>query len=228
MTRAALGESAWPEVAAATLLMPLGALEQHGPHLPIDTDTRIASAVSFRAAARLENAAVVAPALTFGASGEHQDFPGTISIGSTALEALLVELVRSATRTFPRVVLICGHGGNADGMTAALGRLHSEGRDVVGWFCAVPGGDAHAGRAETSLLLAIAPELVRPAPWPVGTTDSLVTLLPRLRAVGVREVSPNGILGNPAGASTAEGARLLDLLAGRLARLVSSTGRCSA
>lgn len=228
MTLTALGETCWPEVAAATVLVPLGALEQHGPHLPLDTDTRIATAVCERAATQIGGAAVVAPALAYGASGEHEGFPGTISIGTTVLGAVLVELVRSASRTFSRVVLVCGHGGNAEGMGAALDRLRSERRNVVGWFCAVPGGDAHAGRTETSLLLAIAPQLVRPMPWPVGATDSLAALLPRLRAVGVRPVSPNGILGNPHGASAAEGAGHLNLLAGRLATLVSSTGQRSA
>ena len=161
--------------------------------------------------------------VAYGASGEHEGFPGTISIGSAALTTLLVELVRSASRTFSRVVLVCGHGGNSDGVGAALARLRHERRDVVSWFGAVPAGDAHAGRTETSLLLAIAPSLVRPEPWQAGATEPIAELMPALRAVGVRQVSPNGVLGDPAGATAAEGERLLDLLAGRLAELLTLT-----
>jgi creatinine amidohydrolase len=226
---ARLAQACWPEVAAGrTLLMPLGSLEQHGPHLPLDTDTRIAEALAIRAARRAGQPAVVAPVLPYGASGEHEDFPGTISLGTTALAAALVELVRSATRTFSRVVLVSAHGGNLDGVQAALAVLRDEQRDAVAWFPAVPAGDAHAGRTETSLLLAIAPHLVRPKPWDAGPAEPIAELLPRLRAVGVRPVSPNGVLGDPAGATADEGERLLDLLADQVARLASPPTACSA
>lgn len=221
MTRAALlAEASWPEVPAGrTLLLPLGSLEQHGPHLPLDTDTRIAEAVTARAGQRATYPTVVAPALPYGASGEHEGFAGTVSLGSAALAAVLVELIRSATRTFSRVVLVSAHGGNLDGVRAALAVLREERRDAVGWFPAVPDGDAHAGQTETSLLLAIAPHLVRRPPWAAGRTEPIADLLPRLRAMGVRAVSPNGVLGAPAGATAEEGERLLDLLADQVARL---------
>jgi mycofactocin precursor peptide peptidase len=209
---ARLGTAYWPEVQASTLLVPLGSVEQHGPHLPLDTDTRIAVAVATRAATAAGADTMVAPALAYGASGEHEGFPGTISIGSTALSTVLIELVRSATRTFPRLVLVSGHGGNLDGVRTALQALHAESRTVVACFPAVPGGDAHAGRTETSLLLAIAPDVVRGPPWIIGATEPLAGLMPRLRSEGVAGVSPNGVLGNPAGASAAEGERLLDRL----------------
>ncbi len=140
MTVAALlAEACWPEVAAGTtLLLPLGSLEQHGPHLPLDTDTRIAEALAVRAAGRAAYPTFVAPVLPYGASGEHEGFPGTVSLGSSALTAVLVELIRSATRTFPRVVLVSAHGGNLDGVQAALAILRQERRDAVGWFPAVP------------------------------------------------------------------------------------------
>ena len=86
-----------PEVAdagARVLILPLGSCEQHGPHLPLDTDTRIAVALAHGiAAARTD--AVVAPAVAFGSSGEHEGFAGTLSVGTEALRLLLVELVRS-------------------------------------------------------------------------------------------------------------------------------------
>ncbi|MGV1007540.1 MAG: mycofactocin biosynthesis peptidyl-dipeptidase MftE [Dermatophilaceae bacterium] len=215
-----LATACWPEVATgATLLLPLGSLEQHGPHLPLDTDSRIAEALACRAAQDAAYPTVVAPVLPYGASGEHEGFPGTVSLGTTALASVLVELVRSATRTFPRVVLVSAHGGNLDGVRAALAILQHEQRDAVGWFPALPAGDAHAGRTETAMLLAIAPGLVRPAPWASGSTEPIAALLPRLRAGGVGSVSPNGVLGDPAGASAEEGERLLDVLATQVALL---------
>src|SRR4030081_1452778 len=78
------------------LAVPLGSTEQHGPHLPLDTDTRIATALAAGLARRRDDG-VVAPALPYGASGEHAGFPGTLSVGTPALELLLVELVRSAS-----------------------------------------------------------------------------------------------------------------------------------
>src|SRR5512144_965995 len=111
--RLTLGDAPWPDVRDAVLLVPLGSLEQHGPHLPLDTDTRIAVAVARDAAIRLPGT-VVAPALVYGASGEHEAFPGTVSVGTAALAHGLVELARSATRAFARGVVVNGHGGNLD------------------------------------------------------------------------------------------------------------------
>lgn len=218
---ARLGTAYWPEVQASTLLVPLGSVEQHGPHLPLDTDTRIAVAVATRAATAAGADTMVAPALAYGASGEHEGFPGTISIGSTALSTVLIELVRSATRTFPRLVLVSGHGGNLDGVRTALQALHAESRTVVACFPAVPGGDAHAGRTETSLLLAVDPDRVRPDAAEAGDARPLEVLLPELRAGGVRSVSPNGVLGDPAGAGADEGRALLRDAADDLARTVA-------
>jgi len=206
--------------AGALLAVPVGATEQHGPHLPLSTDTDLAVALC----ARLVGArpgVLAAPPLAYGGSGEHEDFPGTLSIGTEAVELLLVELCRSATRTFSRVLLVSTHGGNAGAVRRAEQRLRAESRDVLAWLPAWE-GDAHAGRAETSLELALAPDRVRPGRAEAGNTRPLAELMPELRRSGVRAVSPNGVLGDPAGASAAEGAALLGRLCADLLAAVDA------
>jgi creatinine amidohydrolase len=203
------------------VLIPLGSTEQHGPHLPLDTDTRIASAVAAAVAARHEHVAV-APALAYGASGEHQGFAGTLSIGQAALELVLVELVRSIGPEVSRAILVNGHGGNVEAIGRAVATLDREQRPVDVWSPRLEGGDTHAGRVETSLLLALAPEVVRLDRAEAGVTTPLTELLPALRAGGLAAVTPNGVLGDPTGASAAEGRTLLASMVEDLDRLVGS------
>jgi mycofactocin precursor peptide peptidase len=211
-----LAGAVWPELTGAPLLVvPLGSVEQHGPHLPLGTDAAVAGAVA-EAAAGLLDGALLAPALPYGASGEHEDFPGTISLGTEALTGLLVEYGRSACRWAGRVLIVNGHGGNLDALRAAGTVLRSERRDVAWFPCGVPDGDAHAGRTETSLMLHVEPGSVRAARAVRGETAPIASLLPRLRAQGVRAVSPTGVLGDPTGATAEEGAALLDGLVDRL------------
>ena len=207
MTR--LADLTWPqarEVRDAVLVVPVGSTEQHGPHLALSTDTDIATALAHRVAASRADV-VVAPALPYGASGEHAGFAGTLSIGQAALELVVVELVRSATTSFRRVLVLSGHGGNAEPLARAAALLQQEGRDARVWSPRWR-GDAHAGRTETSVQLALRPDLVGPARQ-AGATGSLVSLLPELRRSGVLGVSANGVLGDPAGADAGEGERLL-------------------
>jgi len=220
-----LAGATWPQVEAtggrSVLAVPLGSLEQHGPHLPLDTDTRIAVAVASGLAARRRGVAV-APALAYGASGEHAGFPGTLLVGHEVLGRLLVELVRSARRSFAGVVLVSAHGGNEDALAAASRRCAADGDDVLVWRAVTHGGDAHAGRTETSLMLALDPGAVRSELAEPGCTEPLGTMLPRLRAEGVRPVSSNGVLGDPAGASAEEGVALLGALVTDLVAAVDS------
>lgn len=215
-----LGDVAWTDVAErpGILLVPVGSCEQHGPHLPLDTDTRIAVAVAERVAA-IRPTVRVAPALTYGASGEHAEFPGTLSLGSDVMATVLIELVRSADWA-DAVVFVNGHGGNADAVRRAQNVLQGEGREVRSWAPALEHSDAHAGRTETSILLALAPDVVHVERAERGVVTPLTELLPVLRANGVRAVSANGILGDPTGASVEEGQRLLDELTASLAALV--------
>jgi len=216
-----LGSQVWNEVDAAShLLVPLGSTEQHGPHLPLDTDARIAEAIAQRAGDTL--GATVAPVLAFGASGEHAGFAGTLSIGTEVLQLVVVELARSASLTFSRVTFVNGHGGNHQGVSAAISQLVAEGHSVTSWSPRIPGGDAHAGRTETSLMLAIAPQTVRLASAEAGNAAPLTELIGDLRSGGVQAVSPNGVLGDPAGASAVEGEALLAQLVGDLVSSLSS------
>jgi mycofactocin system creatininase family protein len=220
-----LGRATWCQVEASArghvLALPLGSLEQHGPHLPLDTDTRIASGVAAGLVERLEWVAM-APALAYGASGEHATFPGTLLVGHRVLADLVTELVRSARSAFRGVVVINAHGGNEEALQLLRDRSAKEGDDVLVWSATVSGGDAHAGRTETSLMLAIDPGAVHLELAQAGRTEPIGDLLPRLRAEGVRPVSSNGVLGDPAGASDGEGRALLDQLVTGLTARVSS------
>jgi creatinine amidohydrolase len=208
-------EAAGLAAAGALLAVPLGSTEQHGPHLALSTDTDLAVALC----ARLSRAGppgagpgiVVAPPLAYGSSGEHQDFAGTLSIGQAALELVLVELGRSATQAFRRILLVSAHGGNAETVRRAEQRLRAEARDVRAWLASW-NGDAHAGRTETSLQLALAPGQVRLDRAEAGDVRPIADLLPLLRASSVGAVSPNGVLGDPAGATAAEGEAVLTAL----------------
>ncbi|CAO5172460.1 Mycofactocin precursor peptide peptidase [Frankia sp. AiPs1] len=243
-----LGDSTWPDLEGRRpiLVLPVGSTEQHGPHLPLDTDMRVAMAVSLGLADRL-TPLLVAPALPFGASGEHAGFPGTLSLGTEVLARVMIEIVRSADDTASGVVLVNGHGGNLEGLRQATSVLGAEGRRVLLWAPTAalaraarpprpatprasdpatltglaapadpagrPGpagtmsvaGDLHAGRTETSLLLHLAPQHVRLDRATAGPVPSLDALV----AHGVAALSSSGVLGDPTGASAAEGACLL-------------------
>lgn len=209
----ALGSLAWPEAderAAGTVIaLPVGSTEQHGPHLPLSTDTDIAVALAERLAARVPSV-LVAPAVPFGSSGEHAGFGGTLSIGQEALEHLLVELGRSAD-AFRGVIIVSAHGGNAAPVRRAVELLISEGRRVASW--SPPAGDpadTHAGCLETSLMLEIAPALVSVDRAVAGDRRPLAEILPELRRRGVASVSASGVLGDPTGASAEAGRAALD------------------
>jgi len=218
-----LSDATWPELdgdaARLILAVPLGSTEQHGPHLPLSTDTDIAVALADRLAAA-RPAVVVAPAIAYGSSGEHAGFAGTLSIGQDALESMVIELVRSAD-AFAGVVLVCAHGGNSEPVGRAVTTLQGEGRRVAAWL---PRSyeDAHAGRSETSMLLALDAGRVRMDAARPRVTTPLPELMGALRSGGVRAVSANGVLGDPTGASAEEGCGLLDALVSELVECVDS------
>lgn len=193
--------------ARTVLAVPLGATEQHGPQLPLDTDTAIATELCHRLAQRMPGI-VVAPAVPYGSSGEHAGFPGTLSIGQAVLIQLVVELVRSADE-FAGVVIVSGHGGNLEPLRAAVHQLTKEQRRVLTWLPTGPADDSHAGHTETSVMLRLRPDDVAIEHAEPGNTEPLPRLMDRLYLAGVAGVSPNGVLGDPTGADPATGEALL-------------------
>jgi mycofactocin precursor peptide peptidase len=214
-----LADRAWPEVeqraaAGAVLAVPLGATEQHGPHLPLSTDTDIAIALCRRLASARPDV-LIAPVVAYGSSGEHDGFAGTLSIGQAATEQLVLELGRSATKTFRHVLFVSAHGGNAAPVGRAVAALRSSSRDVA-LFQPRWDGDPHAGHHETALLLALDPARVRMDRAVPGDPRPLAALMPQLAAYGVRAVSETGVLGDPTTATVPQGIALLDDLAAQL------------
>lgn len=172
----------WKEIEAldkesGVVILPIGAIEQHGPHLPVITDTLIVTHILEATLQRLpeEVRAWALPAVNYGKSNEHIAFPGTITLSLSTVTALLHDIATSLKRAgFRRLALINGHGGNV----AVLEATARDIRAATGLmcFCLQPAllVDApfaisaqekrlgiHAGELETSMLLAIAPELVK-------------------------------------------------------------------
>jgi creatinine amidohydrolase len=231
-----------PERAVA--LLPVAAIEQHGPHLPLATDAIINDAVVRAALPRVPAAAalLVLPAQTVGLSPEHASFAGTLSIRDATLLDAWTDIGRSVARAGVRKLIVFNtHGGQKTLVDLVAMRLRSElGMLVVRAtyfsFGAPPGlfdageaaHDIHGGEVETSLLLHLRPELVRTAALADfrGLPHELAerrTLLGAEKPVGIgwraEDLHPSGACGNAAKADAARGAQHLSYLADRLAAL---------
>ena len=209
------------DVGRPIVLVPVGSFEQHGPHLPPDTDTVIAVALCREAARRMAGL-IVTPPIGIGASGEHAGFTATLSVGTRVLADALVEIGRSADWS-RCVVFVNGHGGNSEAIAIARTTLEHEKRAVRFWSPRLPvDGDAHAGRVETSLMLAIDPGSVRTDLMRAGNATPLVDIIDDMRAHGVRGVSANGVLGDPTSSTTEEGRRIFDTWSSDLCGFIGS------
>lgn len=230
----------WPEIRREieggrdTVVVAFGAIEQHGHHLPLGTDSMLGDELSRRLAERLD--AFRAPTVRIGSSRHHLAFPGTMSISEDTFQAVVGDLVRGwAGHGFRRIVLLPTHGGNFAPLTAALERLEPlDGVQVIGIGdlgllvqatlglgaeLGVPAseGGLHAGQWETSMMLAVRPELVKMDHAVAGYTGDLESGLPRFMNEGVHVLTDTGVIGDPANASAEHGRlyveRLLDLAA---------------
>lgn len=198
------------EIPGEILVIPVGSWEQHGPHLPFDTDTRIAHTLAERLIQKFPQFQL-GPAITVSASGEHAGFPGTLSIGTETTAQLLIEIARSATWS-TGIVFINGHGGNHDAVHLARRICIDEGRRVLFWSPLTHDDrDTHAGHSETSVMMVVAPDTVRVDRLEAGAQAPLAEILPLLRTSGVIGVSPNGILGDPRNANSTDGQRLFNI-----------------
>ena len=212
----------WTDIAQrACVIVPVGSFEQHGPHLPLDTDTQIALYLSESLSAH-QTQIVVAPAIAITASGEHAGFPGTISIGTEALSTVFVELVRSCDWALG-VIFVHGHGGNLEATHIASQVLQHENRNFAHWWPRIVQADAHAGRTETSMMLAINPDAVRIDRLSVGNIQPISEIQSELRNHGVKSVSPNGVLGDARLASAEIGKEIMHTLVSDLHDFVNTT-----
>jgi mycofactocin precursor peptide peptidase len=209
-----LGARTWTEIDEPIVVVPVGSCEQHGPHLPLDTDTIIATALARDLVTRRDDC-VLAPPLSITASGEHQGFPGTLSIGTEIMAGVVIELARSADWA-DGIVFVNGHGGNVTAMHRAADVFEHEGREVLVWWPHLPDGDPHAGLTETSLMLAIDPDRVRFDLAEAGPIPAMADLV----RLGVRPLSPSGVLGDPTGATADGGVAIFRRLADHLAAAV--------
>lgn len=219
------------------VLIPIGAHEQHGPALPVSTDTLTAQVLSTLAGTLLTPRVAVAPAVPWGVSWHHQGRAGTLSLREETLIAIVVDLIDSLVRQgVQRVVLVNTHGGNRAALTIAAERAKRE----MGIPLVVPlyaytfleaaasdvlGADAigHAGGDEASAILAIRPELVDQERLENPSVHTDVRLLDRLVAaaggslpVMMHKVADRGATGDSSGATTAAGHEILGKAASSL------------
>lgn len=236
----ALRRLTWPELEAlvrsghTTAVLPLGSTEQHGPHLPFDTDTRVAEALADRLCALIPEA-IRLPTIALGCSSEHLEFPGTLSLAPATLTAVLEDVARSLRGAgFHRMFVFSAHGGNLAALAEALPRLRDSAapltvdaftdlarlsetlrRESAGLGVSAEASGHHAGELETSILLAIDRSVVRERQLVPGfvepTDDPQALFYPSLRPHAA-----NGTVGDPTRANPARGERYLEAWTGLL------------
>lgn len=245
----------WTDIAAMSdpadvlILQPIGAIEQHGPHLPLVVDSAIATMVLGQALEQLDTAipAYSLPPLYYGKSNEHWHFPGTITLSAQTLLAVIKEVAESLYRAgFRKFVLVNAHGGQPQVLEIAARDLHQTYPDLMVFplgLWSVPNCAGalfseleltlgiHAGASETSLMLALLPDQVRmdqaQAEYPQNLPDnSLLTMEGALPFAWVtRDLSSSGVLGDPTGSTAAQGHQLLDSLVAGWVRVLEDVYR---
>ncbi len=229
----------WPDIKSAieggftTIIIGVGSTEQHGPHLPLKTDSAIADAVVIRVAMKLKNC-LVAPTIRVGCSEHHLAFPGTISLQPSTLESIMLDYVESLHRHgFKTIIFIPTHGGNFSTVQRAIDNLKKkhpdleilEITDLFGFIEPMYNiaeqagltrdeGGAHAGEIETSMMLAIDSNRVVKDRFEPGYLGHLGEKeLKVIIEKGMTALTRNGILGDPSKADLKRGNKYLDGLA---------------
>ena len=220
----------WPDVKAGieggrdTVVLAFGAFEQHGPHLPLETDVLLGEHLAWVVADRLD--AFVAPTVRIGCSHHHLAFPGTLSLSEDTFGRVVVDIVRSLARGgFRRAILLPSHGGNFAPLAAATEKLSSvDGLQITALTDPAPlfgaaqvgadefgvplgEGGIHSGEWETSMLMAIHPELVRLERAEAGYTGDPTEAFGKIFNAGTDSLSENGVVGDPRRASVEHGKR---------------------
>ncbi len=223
-----------PDKENVVIVQPVGAIEQHGPHLPIVVDSAIATAILGKALEKLEPEipAYALPCQCYGKSNEHWHFPGTITLTAQTLITVLMEVAESIYRAgFRKLVLLNAHGGQPQIMEIVARDLHQAKEDFLvfplfSWRAPHIGSELlsqkekelgiHAGDAETSVLLSLLPDQVKMdravAEYPHGLPeDSLLSMEGKLPfAWTTRDLSRSGVLGDATVATKEKGDRLMD------------------
>lgn len=246
------GEMTWPEIKSAAernvvVVVPIATIEDHGPHLPIDTDLRLCNAVCEEAVSRARDRALLIPAINHGYSPHHMDFPGAITIGAHTLIDYGLDVCRSlAHHGFQKILIVNGHGSNTP-FVDIIARLTVVEDDVLAAalnYWAAPGvreaaeslresepigGMNHACEFETSLYLAIRPDLVDMSkaahelshrPTKNYWTDLIGGDGPLVMMEHWSALSTTGVMGDPTKATAEKGRVLLDAAATGIVEII--------
>lgn len=239
-----LGELTWPEAErylaqVDVALLPVGSIEQHGPHLPLDVDAFDADYLARQVAGRCSDPKpVVLPLIPYGVSYHHDEFPGTISIKNETLSQLVYEIgLRAARNGIKKFLIINGHGGNGPALNFAAQMINRDAHilvcvdsgetsdvDIYGMI-STP-NDVHAGEIETSTTLAVRPHLVRmqQAKKSVPRFSSRYLNFTSKRGVSwyayTKRISHNGVMGDPTKADPKKGEQIWELMISHLVNLV--------
>ncbi len=231
-------------------VLPLGAIEQHGPHLPLSTDAVIAEEMATRALEKLPDdmPALLMPTLAVGKSNEHLAYPGTLTLSAKTLMDQWFEVAEGVHRAgLAKILFVNAHGGQPQVMEIVARELRvRHGMLAVSsswWQMGLPDGlvdpdearhGIHGGTVETSIMLHLRPELVR-----MDKAENFVSVLPeteaanqRLRYVGgvgigwqAQDIHPAGVAGDASAATAELGAQIVDHVAAGLATLVAEVSR---